>query len=72
MQRQAPIFSTAAMQGSGVVGGAFTEWVYHYNGCADCQRDDWYDPVTVAHYCKEGQHLFSNWARAAQTSHRIF
>ena len=69
--RAAPVFSQKALFGTGVVGGAFSEWVHHYNACFTCQLDDWYMPQDSKTFCNEGQHLFGVWERASMSSPRI-
>lgn len=68
-RRFAPIFPARALKGTGGIGGSFSEWVEHYNGCDQCANDDWYSPIDQARFCDEGRFLFGVWERAAGSSH---
>lgn len=66
----APVFSPKVLQSAGQVGDSFARWVQHYNGCAECQRADWYRPA-VEQLCRKGAARFDGWVTATVTSHRI-
>lgn len=60
--RAAPLMSPTMVKSSGAIGGAYSEWVRHYNGCTECQKDDWYQPFPGAlWFCEEGRRLFRLW-----------
>jgi hypothetical protein len=45
----------------------YDKWARHYNQCAECQRDEWYNPLLGETFlCAEGQELFRAWVRATR------
>lgn len=45
----------------------YRAWANHYNSCATCQHDDWYEPLLgEERFCDEGKRLFRRWVSAAQ------
>lgn len=62
----APLFDRAPLS---ILTAAYRAWAGHYNACAACQGDDWYDPAEgEANFCEAGRRLFAAWVRSARMS----
>jgi hypothetical protein len=59
--RSAPAPTFAVRDG---VSHVYDKWSRHYNECAECRRDDWYNPLMgEALLCALGRALFGMWVR---------
>jgi len=64
---KAPLIKVGSGTRERLIWPAYEAWRLHYEACAECNRQDWYDPET-AKLCLAGVRAFNKWSRASMSA----